>query len=309
MSAQLRTLLMPLAMATGAVFHDFFSGLNPLTPYLIFTMLFIPFCGVRISEMKITGLHASLIAFQLLVSTGVYLCLRPAGETLAQGAMICILAPTATSAVVVAGMLGANIAIMVSYSMLVNTVVAVAAPLFFSAIGTGAGIAFWESFWTILCRVIPILVLPFALALLLRHFTPRLADRIEGWRPFSFYLWLVALAIVTGRTVNFIMTQDARNVTTELWLAAIALVICLAQFAIGRKIGRHWGNTVAGGQSLGQKNTILAIWMAQSYLDPLSSVAPAGYVLWQNFVNSTQLWLRARRDSRQAASQSNDRGE
>jgi len=34
----------------------------------------------------------------------------------------------------------------------------------------------------------------------------------------------------------------------------------------------------------------LAIWMAQTYLAPLSSIAPAAYVLWQNLINSWQLW-------------------
>ena len=46
---------------------------------------------------------------------------------------------------------------------------------------------------------------------------------------------------------------------------------------------------------MGQKNTILAIWMAQTYLNPLSSIVPAAYVLWQNLINSYQLWRKQRR--------------
>ena len=45
---------------------------------------------------------------------------------------------------------------------------------------------------------------------------------------------------------------------------------------------------------MGQKNTILAIWMAQNYLDPLCSIAPAAYVLWQNIINSIQLWKKGK---------------
>ena len=37
---------------------------------------------------------------------------------------------------------------------------------------------------------------------------------------------------------------------------------------------------------------MLAVWMAQSFLDPISSVAPTAYIVWQNFVNSYQLWLK-----------------
>ena len=80
-------------------------------------------------------------------------------------------------------------------------------------------------------------------------------------------------------------------------MAGVALALCLAQFGIGRWLGRKYGDAVAGGQSLGQKNTVLAIWMAQTFLNPLSSVAPTAYILWQNMVNSWQLY-RQERDSR-----------
>jgi BASS family bile acid:Na+ symporter len=81
-------------------------------------------------------------------------------------------------------------------------------------------------------------------------------------------------------------------------LALFSLVACLAQFGIGRRIGRACGDKVAGTQGLGQKNTVLAIWMALTYLHPLSSVAPAAYVAWQNTINSLQLYFKAKRDSR-----------
>lgn len=77
-----------------------------------------------------------------------------------------------------------------------------------------------------------------------------------------------------------------------LWLAFAALVICLVQFKVGRSLGRRYGDAPAGGQSLGQKNTVLAVWMAQSFLDPISSIAPTAYIVWQNFVNSYQIWKK-----------------
>ena len=46
-------------------------------------------------------------------------------------------------------------------------------------------------------------------------------------------------------------------------MAALALVICVLQVILGRRIGRRYGDPVSGGQGLGQKNTILAIWIAQ----------------------------------------------
>ena len=77
-------------------------------------------------------------------------------------------------------------------------------------------------------------------------------------------------------------------------LALVALVLCLIQFAVGRAIGRRCGDRVVGAQGLAQKNTVLAVWMAWTYFDPVSSVAPAAYIAWQNIINSIQLYLHGR---------------
>ena len=71
----------------------------------------------------------------------------------------------------------------------------------------------------------------------------------------------------------------------------------MVQFWFGRRIGRKYDDIVAGGQGLGQKNTILAIWMAQAYLNPISSIAPGAYVLWQNMINSWQVWRSRKKNS------------
>jgi len=100
----------------------------------------------------------------------------------------------------------------------------------------------------------------------------------------------LALCVVTGRTVVFILNQNGNSHITEILVAIGALVVCVSQFVVGRGIGKHYDDTVAGGQGLGQKNTILAIWMAQMYLNPIASIGPGSYVLWQNIVNSYQVW-------------------
>ena len=63
-------------------------------------------------------------------------------------------------------------------------------------------------------------------------------------------------------------------------------------------IGTRYSDRISAGQALGQKNTVLAIWMAYTYLDPLSSVGPGSYVLWQNLFNSYQLWKKRKKKSR-----------
>jgi BASS family bile acid:Na+ symporter len=92
----------------------------------------------------------------------------------------------------------------------------------------------------------------------------------------------------------FISLQKSTTYALEFSIAGVALVICLLQFWFGRRIGKKYNSTVAGGQGLGQKNTILAIWLTQTYLNPVASIGPGSYVLWQNIVNSYQLWRKER---------------
>ncbi len=282
---------MPVAMIVGLVCRRWLEPLGGTTPYFLFAMLFIPFCGVRLSELRLRGWHFLLLGFQIVVSTGVYIALRPIDPDLAQGAMICVLAPTATAAVVIASMLGASVSTMLSYSLLVNCAVAVAAPLMFTIVAPAAGVTFWGSLAAILGRVIPVLIGPLVAAQLLQKLAPRAAEAVRRRRVMSFYLWVLALTIVTARIAGFVEAQEGLTLAKGLALAGIALILCLLQFAVGRWIGARNSEATAGGQALGQKNTILAIWLAQSCLNPVSSIAPAAYVLWQNLFNSAQLYL------------------
>ena len=69
----------------------------------------------------------------------------------------------------------------------------------------------------------------------------------------------------------------------------------VGQFYLGRKIGGKYGDKISGAQGLGQKNTVLAIWMALTYLSPITSIGPASYIIWQNSINSYQLYLKEKR--------------
>ena len=290
-----KTVAMPSAMLVGAVLCRPVTALETwsgrmVTPVLIFLMLFVTFCRVRPSEMRLSMLHGWLLLFQTIACVGVYFLLLPLDRTVAQGAMICVLAPVAMAAVVIGGMLGANVATMATYSLLCNMAVALLAPAVLSFAGTGAC-----SFAGMLARIVPLLVLPFAAAQCCRAVLPGVAGWVAAHSQISFYLWLVSLAVVIGRTTAFLIDLHDASAATELWLAAAALVICLVQFKTGRAIGRRYGDPAAGGQSLGQKNTVLAVWMAQSFLDPISSVAPTAYIVFQNFVNSYQILRKDRK--------------
>ena len=292
----LKTLMLPVAMVGGAVFYPWMGYVTFLSPYLIFTMLFITYCKLRISDFKPDKFEITLLTVQLILAFAAYGTIVWWNRTLADGVFICFFIPTATAAPVITSMLGGSISKVATYSLLCNAVVAIAGPLLFAAIGEHPEMTFIQSFRLILVQVFPLILAPLALALLLRYAVPSLHSRIVKMQQLSFYLWAVSLFIVVGSCVSFAIKRWEPSLSLTMFLLAIgALGACLIQFKIGRIIGGKFGDKVSGGQSLGQKNTVLAVWIALAYLNPISSIAPAAYIAWQNIINSWQLMRHQRR--------------
>lgn len=281
-------------MLIGILFYDEVARLAFLPPVLIAIMLYITFCNISFKDVRFSKLYWWLLAIQVLFSVVAYFLLAPINYILAQAAMICIFAPTATSAPVITGMLGGNVESLIAYSLLSNVVVAILAPFYFSWMGDVNGESFFDSVVIVAQKVGLLLFVPLLLAYLQAKFLPWFNRKIKQVNSLSFYLWNVALIIITGKTVQFVVSQGTGHFWLEISIAGLSFFICISQFLVGRRLGRRYQDTVAGGQGLGQKNTVLAIWMAQTYLNPIASLGPGAYVLWQNMVNSYQVW-RARK--------------
>lgn len=292
-TSNLKTLMLPVAMVGGALFYNWMEYITFLSPYLIFLMLFITYCKLKLHDFKPDRFELTLITCQMLLAALAYLLTFFWNRTLAEGVFICVFIPTATAAPVITGMLGGSISKVATYSLISNSIVATAGPLILAALGEHSEITFMKSFSMILSQVFPLIILPLVLALILRYFVPKVHNKIMGMQQLSFYLWAVSLFIVVGSCVSFAIKNWTPDSTLTMILLAIgALIVCVAQFKIGRKIGGKFGDKVSGGQALGQKNTVLAVWLALAYLNPLASIAPASYVAWQNIINSWQLMRR-----------------
>lgn len=291
----LKNWTLPVAMLAGATGYPLFVTLSFLTPYLIFTMLLLTFCKVAADDLKITPLHGWLLSIQMTGALIVYLLLCRIDKIVAEGVMVCVICPTATAAAVITSKLGGSVANVTTYTLLGNIGAAIAVPLFFPLVEARPDTAFWSSFFVILGKVFPLLICPFLFAWMLRKFFAKIHARLLGYHELSFYLWAVSLTIVTAQTTYSLVNEQADGFT-EIMIAAGALVVCCLQFFLGKTVGSVYHDRIGGGQALGQKNTILAIWMAHTYLNPLSSVGPGAYVLWQNIINSWQLWKKRKNE-------------
>ncbi|MBO5226395.1 MAG: transporter [Parabacteroides sp.] len=318
----LKNWTLPIAMLVGVLGYLAFANieiLGPtkpfvntfvayLTPALIFAQLLLTFCKIEPRELIPSPWHGWLLLFQffsaaLIASLLIFMRIEGAYKEVFEGAMVCLICPTATAAAVITGKLGGSASSLTTYTLLSNVLAAIVVPLMFPLVEPHADITFIVAFLKILSKVFPLLLCPFFLALLFRYWLPKVHQLLLGLRDMAFYLWSIALAIVTAQTVRSLVNSDAA-VGVEVLIALAGLLTCALQFYLGKRIGSRYSDRISAGQALGQKNTVLAIWMAYTYLDPLSSVGPGSYVLWQNIFNSYQLWKKRKREAQGSNSNS-----
>lgn len=315
----LKNWTLPSAMVFGSVVYAifaftpqldsaarFFSPIfDQILPLFMFLILFVTFCKVDFRQMRPEKWHLWIIVAQVLMVVGVVAVmlavpLSPEVKIFWEGILTCIICPTAAAAAVITVKLGGNLNSMTTYTFMSSFVTSILIPTFFPLIEKDAHMTFLSAFLIILYKVCLVLVLPLFLGYLVRHHMPRLQRVITGIPDLGFYLWGCSLCIVTGTTLKNIVNSDA-SLSLLGWIALGSLLLCFLQFAIGKLIGRPFGSEVNAGQALGQKNTAFAIWITYTYLTPVASVGPGCYVLWQNLVNSIELWWARRSEGKQHA--------
>lgn len=299
---------LPVAIATGIIIYlvfalipvldGFATAVNPvfqqLLPVFMFLVLFVTFCKVDFHKLRPVAWHWWIGLFQVLTVGAIMaliICFNLTGENLilAEAVLTCIICPCASAAAVVTQKLGGNLEEMTTYTFISNFITALLIPICFPIIDKAADIHFFEAFALILYKVFTVLVVPMILAYIVKHYAKSICQRIIFIKDLSYYLWGCSLLIVSGTTMKNILHADT-SITFLLIIAVSSLALCLFQFGCGRAIGSQFNQTINAGQALGQKNTAFAIWIASTYLSPLSSVGPGCYILWQNIINSWEIW-------------------
>ena len=299
---------LPVAIAVGTVVYllfyyvPFLDGagetlgevVDAIFPFMVFSTLFSTYCRIDFHQMRPHRWHVGILLSQLvLVALNVWIifCVEanPEQKLLWESVLTCIIGPAATAAPVVTAKIGGNINTMTAYVVISAFASALMIPAAFPLLERGASAGFWEMFFIILQKLAMVLVGPLVLGWLVQHYAKRFCAWIVSIPDLSFYLWAAQLAVTSGVTVRNIVHSDAA-LRTLLMIATMSLILCFVLFLVGRWIGRHLGDETDGGQASFQKNTALSIWVAYVYLNPVASVGAGCYVLWQNIVNSIELY-------------------
>lgn len=303
----LKNWTLPVSMIAGAMGYligaalplpsfvkaDILRLVEIIQPLFLFIMLFVAFCKVKPSDLRPHAWHLWLLCIQcgLFGALTFILWLFPDSEwrLVVEGGMLALLCPTATACAVVTQKLGGDSASTTSYTIMINLAIAVLAPLLLPIAHPSAGISFLPAFLMIIKKVFPLLMLPLILAMIARKWLPSMHSKVVGTKDLAFYLWAISLAIAIAVTCKALVHSNE-----SLWhvggIAVATLIACIFQFAVGKRIGSHYGMRIEGGQALGQKNTVFIIWLGYTFLSPITAVAGGFYSVWHNVINSYQLY-------------------
>lgn len=172
-----------LAILFGGVFHSFFGYIYStfpfITPLLIFIMLLLTFSKLEKISIKVGSLHIKLLLIQLALSVLAYGVGRLFNNELAQGLLICVLVPTATSAAVITNLLKVDIKFITSYLLFSNVIMAFIIPIFLAYVGTQTEQGVLVSMFILAKKVLPTILLPIILLVLIKRVAPKVHVQLQ----------------------------------------------------------------------------------------------------------------------------------
>lgn len=281
----IRTIAILLALAIGALCPAAAGG-AVVIPGTIAAMLFIVFLGTPLSRARLTRTHVRLLAANIAIAAAAYGCGYAAGgREIALAGFFAGIAPTATAAPVVVGLLGGDVSFVVAAFLISNLAIAGLLALVLPALlGLTGGVEMFG-----IARSIGLVVfVPMLVAAAVRRVHAAAALWPRRLTNFSFGLWVVTLFLITAKASHYLRHEATGSHAAVGVIAALSAAACAASFALGHILGRPRFAREAS-QALGQKNTTFTIYLAVAHASPLVALGPTFYVLWHNLWNAWNL--------------------
>lgn len=308
--------MLPAAIVLGIssylVYH-FVPALRPIGPachafaaegqrWVIALLLFFQFVKVSPHDIKFCRWHLRALLIQvccfLVLATVTAFTGQGAARIVLESAMLCLICPTASAAGVVTEKLGGRLNETVSYVVMINCVATLLIPLVIPIVRPSADMGFWAYVGHIALRVFPVLLLPCALAWIIRYTTHKLQRVLMRLSKYSFYIWGVGLTLAMVLSTRALVLSGL-GIGPVACIVAVSVACCFVQFFLGHRIATRPASgsatdRITPGQALGQKNTGFLIWLGYSYMTPVTSVAGGLYAIWQNLFNSWELYKKGK---------------
>jgi BASS family bile acid:Na+ symporter len=288
----LKSVFILVALATGLLLPQLDAYTFVLRPFLM-TLLFFSFLGVNI-DREIFARQQLLVAVLLpFIGLLAYWLGGLYNEDLALTLLLMGLAPTAVISPVLAELMHRRAAYMIGAILLTHASFALTVPLLLPyLLGVELVLA---DLGKLLLTISSTILLPLALAQVLRRWNGEVADRVRRCGPYAFGLFLINVAVASGSLSHY-LRYESDTPWSFIWLTTAAITaMVILNFLLGSRIAPP-DHAVEGSLTLGRKNTMLSIWIALEFINPLVVLGPMLYILGQNVLVAGQILLVAKRD-------------
>jgi len=260
----------------------------------IIIMVLLSCLQIRLADLRVRKEHGEILLVNLLMGVvpyGIVRVLLPEETALQYAAFFVGITPTATAALVVISFFHGRIGFALTGFTVSNVFISLALILLLPVI---TGKMSWDFVRQVASTIGQIILLPFVLSLILQKIDPKIRELPKKYKTFSFSLWSFMLFILAATARQYFLDHPDEPVSRVAAIAGISLVICIANFAVGRMMARKKFCRETS-QLLGQKNTSFTMYLALQYASPLAAMGPIFYILWHNTYNAFQMYRYDRR--------------
>jgi len=273
----LRSVFLLLSIILGIIFHEA-SVLSFLIQWLLAGMLFFSFLELRISFKDISAKHLIIAIGNVTLATAVYFILKPFNEWVALSSSIIALAPTAIAAPIMAKILKGDVTWVALSTIVTNMLVAGLLPFYIPYI---YGIENHVNPLVLFKSLAIIFFIPFILAQLIQKYSPALLSFFSKFKSGTLTLFLINIFLASAKSTNYILFETTQPNEVIILISVFTGIMCVVNFGIGRLIAAK-DKKIESSLAFGQKNTMFSVWIAITYINPLVSIAPMTYILFQN---------------------------
>ena len=282
----MKSALLFIAITIGLLLPElaYFSG---WIRGLVMLMLGLGFLTIKFKRDMLSKELLYVTLANLLIPIPVYLLVSYIGESQAEAAFVIAAAPAAIASPIVIGFIKKRTDFVSLAVVMTNFLPVLILPLAIPLVATRIDPGGEDAEYTIVLSVMVTILLPLFLAVAVRLIGGVLYNTVAWAKRFTLYLWLAAMALACAKARAFVNEND---ISTDLLIsiAWISAAICVVNFGFGYLIG---GKKFAreSSQSLGQKNTMFAVWVGLTFFNPISVIAPVAYIIFQNIYNAFQI--------------------
>ncbi len=273
------------AIIFGSIFN-FGHAYTFLIRYNLMVMLFFAFLGIQVNWRLFNATHFKILAINICLPLFLYTIIQPFSANLALIAFVVTIVPTAAAAPVIAQLLRTNVGVVTVSVILSTPIIALLLPLLLTYFLKIAGDI---SLANLVYPVLSLVFLPLITSQIIRNGLPKFKQVITQFEFLSFPLFLANIIIACGNASYFVQNNQEIIGGQLLGILVLVIFLCILQFQIGAFVGKK-NNRLVYSLALGRKNTMIGLWMALTYFNPVVALGPIFYIILHNIYNSYQIW-------------------